>query len=64
MLSVKIDIAEEAQYTDQEPTRVSQNYVKAALKALMPVILETLMKQDEDNADDFEHWDLGTIGLA
>lgn len=46
---------------EREPgtTRVSQNYVKAALGALMPVVLETLSKQDEDSADDLEHWDLG-----
>ena len=46
---------------EREPgtARVSQNYVKAALASLMPVVLETLSKQDEDSADDLEHWDLG-----
>ena len=44
---------------DPNTARVSQNYVKAALASLMPVVLETLSKQDEDSADDLEHWDLG-----
>lgn len=56
----QIEIMEEAAF-EREPgaARVSQNYVKAALSALMPVVLETLLKQDEDSADDSEHWDLG-----
>lgn len=49
---------------EREPgtARVSQHYVKQALGALMPVVLETLSKQDEDSADDLEHWDLGEGG--
>lgn len=56
----QIEYMEEAAF-EREPgtARVSQNYVKAALSALMPVVLETLLKQDEDSADDLEHWDLG-----
>lgn len=51
---------EEATF-EREPgtARESQDYVKKALSALMPVVLETLLKQDEDSADDLEHWDLG-----
>lgn len=53
---------EEAAY-EREPgtARVSQNYVRGALSALMPVVLQTLLKQDEDSADDPEHWDLGEL---
>lgn len=49
---------------EREPgtARVSQHYVKLALSSLMPVVLETLSKQDEDSADDLEHWDLGECG--
>lgn len=54
----QIELMEEAAF-DGSSQRVSQNYVKAALGALMPVVLETLLKQDEDSADDSEHWDLG-----
>eukprot|EP00904_Undaria_pinnatifida_P013666 jgi/Undpi1/942/HiC_scaffold_10.g04406.m1 len=51
---------------EREPgtARVSQNYVKAALASLMPVVLETLSKQDEDSADDLEHWDLAKAGAT
>ncbi|CAM9580768.1 unnamed protein product [Ascophyllum nodosum] len=51
---------------EREPgtARVSQNYVKQALGALMPVVLETLAKQDEDSADDLEHWDLAKAGAT
>lgn len=60
-LVVQLEIMDENAY-EREPgtSRVSQNYVKLALKSLMPVVLETLSKQDEDSADDLEHWDLGT----
>lgn len=56
----QIEIMDEAEY-EREPgtARVSQHYVRAALGALMPVVLQTLLKQDEDSADDPEHWDLG-----
>lgn len=61
----KLEIMDENAY-DREPgtARVSQNYVKLALPSLMPVVLETLSKQDEDSADDLEHWDLGECSKA
>lgn len=55
---------ENALSTDPTTARTSQNYVKHALGALMPVVLETLSKQDEDSADDPEHWDLGETARA
>ena len=57
---LQLEIMDENTF-EREPgtARVSQNYVKQALGALMPVVLETLAKQDEDSADDLEHWDLG-----
>lgn len=63
-MNAQIDIGEDAAYGDSETSRVSQNYVKQALGALMPVVLETLSKQDEENADDLEHWDLGACCSA
>lgn len=59
---VQLEIMDENTF-EREPgtARVSQNYVKLALASLMPVVLETLSKQDEDSADDLEHWDLGKL---
>lgn len=64
-LSRKLEIMDENTF-EREPgtARVSQNYVKQALPSLMPVVLETLSKQDEDSADDLEHWDLGECGVV
>ncbi|CAM9411941.1 unnamed protein product [Ectocarpus sp. 6 AP-2014] len=61
----ELEIMDENAY-EREPgtSRVSQNYVKLALKSLMPVVLETLSKQDEDSADDLEHWDLAKAGAT
>ena len=64
-LSPKLEIMDENAF-EREPgtARVSHNYVKLALPSLMPVVLETLSKQDEDSADDLEHWDLGECRAA
>ncbi|CAM9917727.1 unnamed protein product, partial [Laminaria digitata] len=61
----ELEIMDEAAFErDPGTARVSQNYVKAALASLMPVVLETLSKQDEDSADDLEHWDLAKAGAT
>ncbi len=48
-----------AQGLDTQPQRTSSNYVQAALQYLVPVLLECLMRQDEDADED--DWGIGKI---
>ncbi len=48
-----------AQGLDDGSQRTSSNYVRAALQYLVPVLLECLMKQDEDADED--DWGIGEI---
>ncbi|CAN0340625.1 unnamed protein product, partial [Discosporangium mesarthrocarpum] len=57
-LEIKDEMLEAAENSEISE-RTSREYVKQALPALMPVVLETLSKQSEDSIDDPGHWDLG-----
>jgi importin subunit beta-1 len=43
---------EEASNTGESPDQVSQDFVKGAMPYLVPLLLQTLTKQDEDQEDD------------
>ncbi|KAJ1639173.1 armadillo-type protein [Pavlovales sp. CCMP2436] len=43
---------EEARGTGESPDQVSQDFVKGAMPYLVPLLLQTLTKQDEDQEDD------------
>lgn len=45
-----------------QPTAVCHNFVKGALQFLVPLILETLTKQDEDADED--QWDVAMAGAT
>jgi len=46
------EIAEEARNTGESPDALSQEFVKGAMPYLVPLLLQTLTKQEEDQDDD------------
>jgi len=62
----EIDIMDEtADLTEQgiPPVRLSAHYVAAALEHLIPLLVQTLTKQDEE-VDDDQHWNLAMAGAT
>jgi importin subunit beta-1 len=47
-----LDLFEDAQEAGEQPERVSQNYVRGALQYLVPLLTDTLTKQDDEPDED------------
>ena len=59
-----LDEIEEANDRGEQHSLVCSNYVRAALEHLVPLLLETLTKQDEDADPDDGDWNLCLAGGA
>jgi len=57
-----MDEIDEATNSNYQPSVVCHNFVKGALQFLVPLILETLTKQDEDADED--QWDIAMAGAT
>ncbi|XP_078435499.1 importin subunit beta-1-like [Wolffia australiana] len=60
---VEIEIKEEYADTDGENSNnISHQFIEKALPTLVPMLLETLLKQDEDQDHDDDIWNLSMAG--